>query len=110
MTLALLVLNLVLLTAVLWHQRQLRAALAPLATRAAQVPAAATLEVAGDGPLLSVEILNPMELAAKDSWYGEKFGPLLPATVTRIVYQRAAGMLKTQLKEFGVEADVQVLK
>lgn len=56
--------------------------------------------------LISIEILNPVELAAKESAIAGPVGSLAPNLIRRIVYQRTAAMLREQLLEYGVRADV----
>lgn len=56
--------------------------------------------------VIAVEILNPLELAAKESWFGEVFGNLSPSLIRNIVYQRTQKILVDKLLEYGVQADV----
>lgn len=58
------------------------------------------------GALISIEILNPVELAAKESAIAGPVGSLAPNLIRKIVYQRTAAMLREQLLEHGVRADV----
>lgn len=58
------------------------------------------------GTLISIEILNPVELAAKESAIAGPVGSLAPNLIRKIVYQRTAAMLREQLLEHGVRADV----
>lgn len=60
-------------------------------------------------PLISVEILNARELAARESLLARRFGSFLPRVVAREVAARAAAQLAEQLAEQGVRADVRVL-
>lgn len=59
-----------------------------------------------NGALISIEILNPIELAAKESAIAGPVGSLAPNLIRKIVYQRTAAMLREQLLEHGVRADV----
>jgi plasmid stabilization system protein ParE len=56
----------------------------------------------------TIEILNPLEVAAADSKLGEVFGSLTPAIVRREVHRRAHGIIRRQLAERGIRADVRL--
>lgn len=58
--------------------------------------------------IISIEILNPMQLAAQESWFADKFGSLTPALIRRIVYDRALKICEETLTRFGAEAQVQI--
>ena len=60
-------------------------------------------------PLLSIEILNAAELAARESWAARKFGAFVPRLVVREVAARAAVQMSRQLAAQGVEAEVRVV-
>ena len=60
------------------------------------------------GRVLTIEILNPLELASSQNWVAGIASSLAPALVTKIVYERAAKMMKEELGKFGVEAVVQI--
>ncbi len=65
--------------------------------------------VATDKPmLLTIEILNPVELARKESWFAGAFGTLTPTLLRRIVYTRTLTIMQDQLLQFDVKADVQL--
>ena len=66
------------------------------------------LAVLGRSPLISVEILNPMELAVKESPLAKAFGSLTPELVRREVYKVVYQRLCTQLQEQGVVAEVRL--
>jgi len=70
--------------------------------------APAALAVLGHAPLISVEILNPMELAAKESALAKAFGSLTPELVRREVYKQFYQRLCLQLQEQGVVAEVRL--
>ena len=57
-----------------------------------------------------IEILNPMAVAAQESKFAGLFGSLTPALIRNTVYEKAAKILKLELLERGVEADVTVKK
>ena len=58
--------------------------------------------------LICVEILNPMELATRESAAARLFGAMNPELVKREVYRQVSRRLHTQLREQGVLAIVQV--
>ncbi len=60
-------------------------------------------------PLLAVEIRNPHELAARESWAARRFGTLVPRVVGREVAARAAEQLAEQLAARGVDAEVRIV-
>lgn len=53
-----------------------------------------------------IEILNPFELAAKETRLATAAARLAPRMIERIVYDRAAIMIAQQMAEQGVEAEV----
>jgi hypothetical protein len=58
--------------------------------------------------LISIEILNPAALAARESRFAGVLGSVTPSLLRGIVYKRTADTLRTQLQEYGVEAEVKV--
>jgi hypothetical protein len=62
----------------------------------------------GKPMLLTIEILNPIELARKESWFAGAFGTLTPALLRRIVYAKTLVIMQEQLLQFDVKADVQL--
>lgn len=79
-----------------------------LASRLGAAPAAVR-DTAGKPMLLTIEILNPVELARKESWFAGAFGSLTPTLLRRIVYARTLTIMQDQLLQFDVKADVQLL-
>lgn len=65
-------------------------------------------EAPGQPMLLTIEILNPIELARKESWFAGAFGTLTPALLRRIVYAKTLVIMQEQLLQFDVKADVQL--
>lgn len=59
--------------------------------------------------VLSIEILNPLEVAAKQSWVAGQFGALAPDLIRREVYRQARDILEEQLGEYGIEPRVRLL-
>ena len=60
--------------------------------------------------LLSIRILNPMELAAQKHWVAGVAGRLTPGIVRRIVSQEAAKIVRQELPKYGVIAEVEVIR
>lgn len=115
LTVVLLVLNLVGLGLLLWRQQGLLREAAATSVALGELPAAqlsapelALLLGAGKREVIVIEVLNPMELAAKESWFAEKFGALTPELVRKIVHARTLEILGKQLESFGVKADVRL--
>lgn len=69
---------------------------------------AATAAAAGKPMRITIEILNPVELARKESWFAGAFGSLTPTLLRRIVYARTLTIMEQQLLQFDVKADVQL--
>lgn len=78
-----------------------------LAARLGTTPVAMR-DTAGKPMLLTIEILNPVELARKESWFAGAFGSLTPTLLRRIVYARTLTIMQDQLLQFDVKADVQL--
>ena len=64
--------------------------------------------LAGRKRMLTVEILNPLELATLHNRLAGLAGAVAPAAVRSIVYDQAAKITREQLAKQHVEADVQV--
>ncbi|MGH8528816.1 MAG: hypothetical protein ACRETN_03095 [Nevskiales bacterium] len=108
-------LNLAALLILVWRFARLQRLGTALAVAAAPIvppptspPELEALLAEGRRMLISIEILNPMQLAAKESWFASVFGTLSPALIKKIVNERTQKMLETQLKDYGVEADVRL--
>lgn len=107
--------NLALLAWLLWRDLRLRRALAAVQRQlddwgAAGLAAQARSAVAALGrpALISVEILNPLELAVRESPLARRFGSLAPELVRREVYKEIYQRLCVQLQEQGVVAEVRL--
>jgi predicted cobalt transporter CbtA len=85
---------------------KLEAAVAPLRAEAVRAPDAGALP--GPGRFLTIEILNPSELARAENKFAPMASAVAPRLLTQIVYAKAAGILREQLAERGVEADVKI--
>ncbi|HSW13292.1 MAG TPA: hypothetical protein VLI06_10670 [Solimonas sp.] len=92
----------------LWRvQHSLHGRLRELAPNLSNDPARSfELTSAARPSLISIEILNPMELAAKETWIAGVLGSVTPTLIRRLVYQRAAQMVREELKGHGVTAEV----
>jgi hypothetical protein len=107
-------LNLVALAALGWRVHQQHRVVAALAEEVAGLAPAAALAApalenlfeAGRSDLISIEILNPMELAARESWFAQLFGNLSPALIRKLVYERTQKILVEELKKYHVQAQV----
>lgn len=60
----------------------------------------------GSTELISIEILNPMELAAQQSKLASTLGSLTPSLVRRIVHNEAIKIVRKQLEKHGAKAQV----
>jgi hypothetical protein len=67
-----------------------------------------TIASSGKKRLITVELLNPMQLAAKESWFARQFGTLTPALVHKLVYAQARDRVEQQMPNFGATAEVKV--
>jgi hypothetical protein len=112
----LLAINAVALALLLWRQFRQRQELGVLQTRCEELgagvralPADAQALLTPERPLLlSIEILNPMQVAAQQSRFADTFGSLTPALVRRIVYERAVDIVKQEVLKHGLEAEVRL--
>jgi hypothetical protein len=62
----------------------------------------------GSRRLITVEILNPLEVAASQSRAARLLVGLTPAMITKIVYDQASAQILEGLEEEGVAAEVRV--
>ena len=94
----------VMLLALVWRMR------ARLRSLRARLKAAPALEPVNlpPGPRISVEILNPFELAVRETPLAGPAAQLAPRVIERIVYRRTVEALTVQLREQGVEAKVSI--
>ena len=106
---ALLLVNVLVSAWLLWRQLALRRGLlqVQVAVEGLGVLPAAAPPPSARG-LIAFEILNPMELAVRDSRLARTFGILTPELVRREVYREVSRRLVVQLKEQGVVAEVKV--
>lgn len=68
----------------------------------------ATVAALNRPALISVEVLNPLELASRESRLAKAFGALTPDLVQREVYKHVYERMNQQLQEQGVVADVRL--
>ncbi|MES2885276.1 MAG: hypothetical protein V4709_10755 [Pseudomonadota bacterium] len=79
--------------------------LAALHERLHATPALPLATVSGKSRI-AIEILNPFELAARETRFAGAAAKLAPRMIERIVYERAAVMIAQQMAEQGVQAEV----
>lgn len=58
--------------------------------------------------VITVEILNPTELAIAKSKFAKHLMSLAPDTINKLVYKEAREILAQQLPTFGVNAEVKI--
>lgn len=65
-------------------------------------------EVLGRGSrkVVVLDILNPMEVAASQSWFADKFGSVAAPLIRKIVYDQAVKNVYTETAKWGVQAQV----
>ena len=59
-------------------------------------------------PIITIEILNAIELASQTSGVGGLIGKCAPETIRRMVVKRTADTLRDQMTEHGVQVEVVV--
>lgn len=101
---ALQLLTSIVLLALVWR---MRGRLQVLRKRLKVAPALEA-EALPPGPRISVEILNPFELAVRETPLAGPAAQLAPRVIERIVYHRTVEALNVQLREQGVDAKVSV--
>lgn len=110
MTILLLLLSLLLLVLLVIVVRQLgllQQRLSGLQQQLAGPPALAlSLPPSGTRTLIAIEILNPFELAVRETSLAGPAARVAPRTIKRIVYRRAADQIAEQLEAQGVRAQV----
>ncbi|MGQ0528828.1 MAG: hypothetical protein ACT4PG_03235 [Panacagrimonas sp.] len=115
LVLILLLLNLAALTLLGWRHARLHRELRALEARGAALGGTAAVPeelrriAREDTPLLSLRILNPMELAAQKHWLAGVAGRITQGIVRRIVAHEAAKMMRVEVLKWGVVAEVQVV-
>jgi hypothetical protein len=62
----------------------------------------------GTRRVITIEILNPLELAGKRGWWAGIAGSLVPGITRRIVHDQALRMVRRQLAHERVVADVRL--
>lgn len=62
----------------------------------------------GKDRYVTIEILNPLEVAAAESAAARTVGGLTPAFITKIVYDRVKSEVEAKLAERGIEARVEI--
>jgi bacterioferritin-associated ferredoxin len=89
--------------------RQLENEVRQAAARAAALPPD-LVEALGVGGrrVITIELLNPFELAGRSSWFARPLSAVTPDLLRNVVYQRAVTMFRELSSEYGVEADVRL--
>jgi hypothetical protein len=89
--------------------RQLENEVRQAAERAAALPPD-LVEALGVGgrQVITIELLNPFELAGRSSWFARPLSAVTPDLLRNVVYQRAVTMFRERSSEYGVEADVRL--
>jgi hypothetical protein len=82
--------------------------LAKAARELAPAPADAAALLADKPEFIVIEILNPVEVAARESALGGALGKVAPSFIRAEVYKRMRDQLEAGLKERGIAADVRV--
>jgi len=59
-------------------------------------------------PIITIEILNAVELAASQSTFGRLIGRYKPDIIRKQVYKHTAENMRTQMSEHGVQVEVRV--
>lgn len=101
------------LAVALWRQR---AALRTLKAQASELEAHLHLDTMrlsqvykrGKDRFVTIEILNPLEVAAAESQAARTVGGLTPAFITKLVYDRVKAEVEAKLAERGIEARVEI--
>jgi hypothetical protein len=112
-TVALLVLQLVTLLVIVsllgrlrrQHARAVRAEQLIAATEALDLDPAI---LATSDRIITVEILNPLEVAAKRVKLASVVGSVAPSVIAKVVYEQTAKILRNQLSLQGVAAEVRL--
>lgn len=111
---ALLALNLFVLGVVLWRLAVLSRLNALLDTELKvlrQIPQDQSLDLdellgRGKRTVIVMDILNPMEVAASQSWFADRFGSVAAPLIRRIVYDQAVKNIHREVAKWGVQAQV----
>ena len=106
---AALIAGLIVLAALYWRLQRRAQALERLAG-GLQPPASTPATAGAREPreAIAIEILNPLEVAARESRFAGVLGTLTPTLLRREVYRQARNIIEQELKGRGIEADVQV--
>lgn len=110
--------NLLALLWLLWRQLRTQRLLGELQRNAqaleplrAELDPALTRELTrGSDTVIGVEILNPLEVAAKANWIAGPVGGLAPSLIRREVYRQTRAIMQEQLAAQGIESRVQLYR
>lgn len=78
-------------------------------TQAPPVPPELIQMARNGAAMLSIRILNPMELAAQKHWLAGMAGRITPGIVRKVVCHEAAKIVSQELPKYGVVAEVKVV-
>jgi hypothetical protein len=106
MLISLLVITLLLLLGCVWVLYQQQQSLKRLAALLDQQRPA--LPALPNTPVVSIELLNALELATRESKAAPLLGKVAPSLLQKIVYQQFVKQLREQLIEQGVIAEVRL--
>jgi hypothetical protein len=87
---------------------KLRAQVGALHARSAALPGGPAPAVAGKPGLITIEILNPVQVATQRHWVAGVLGTVTPDLIRAIVQRETAKILREELKARGVEAEVRI--
>ena len=59
-------------------------------------------------PVITIKILNPVELAAKESKFAGTINNFAPDVIKQIVYKRTTDILREELTTKGVQVEIKV--
>jgi hypothetical protein len=60
----------------------------------------------GERQVIVVELLNPLELASRETWVARPLSAVTPKLLRDIVYNKAVSEVQGQMTAMGIEADV----
>ncbi|HEY1969899.1 MAG TPA: hypothetical protein VGH89_18240 [Pseudonocardia sp.] len=64
----------------------------------------------GERKVIVVELLNPLELASRETWIARPLSAVTPNLLRDLVYNKAASKVQTQMAALGVEVDVRTYR
>jgi hypothetical protein len=64
----------------------------------------------GERQVIVVELLNPLELAGRETWIARPMSAVTPNLLRDLVFKKAVSKVQMQLAALGVEADVRTYR